>query len=562
MEKIVILNSGGFDSFILSHLLREDKPDSEIHSLFFNYGQNNSLEESNCSKKISDELGFIHHTISLPSFHWSHSDFYTDNPKGNDCVEYRNLIFISYAASFAESIGAKSIYAAILKSGGYLDTSKEFLDKVNSLLSLSEIKLLTPLDELTKYDLIPYAFDFKLTEDDFFSCNHPVNGKPCGKCPDCIALKEILNEVSLNDPMRIMRYYGLFNLKDKSLNDYKESVLKYPVSEIRLLINNDCQLNCKHCYYGFKDMVSPRLSLEEYRDVIKQCKDCGITSFHFSGKEPLYDDFIFDVAGVIREEYPEATYHVVTNGITIPKYAQRLKDEGFSKVFLSIDDITALGNGVRNTQSVSSKALYSLNKVGLDIEVFIDMHPNNFSHILELLSHLHDNYGVTQFYIRTIVPIGNALSNDLQLLQNSELDEAYTQALHFAEDNPDCNISFTVSATYTYNLLGDLALYTLKDDILGVIQYNQDYILDNFRLYPEIHCTKYTSQVTLTPDGYLHGCASECSSPCYDKIAAGNIREKSLSELIRLGKELNVESNLSMIKHGSFPVCPHMLDPH
>ena len=56
--KIVALHSGGLDSVVLMHHLKEKFPDAEVHTLFFDYGQNALLYEESCSKSVSDDLGY------------------------------------------------------------------------------------------------------------------------------------------------------------------------------------------------------------------------------------------------------------------------------------------------------------------------------------------------------------------------------------------------------------------------------------------------------------------------------------------------------------------------
>ena len=55
MEKIVALNSGGFDSIVMLHRLRDKYPTTPIYTLFFNYGQFTVTEEYRCAKKWVDK---------------------------------------------------------------------------------------------------------------------------------------------------------------------------------------------------------------------------------------------------------------------------------------------------------------------------------------------------------------------------------------------------------------------------------------------------------------------------------------------------------------------------
>ena len=126
-NKIVVLNSGGFDSTTLLLDLYNSTEDTEIHSLYFNYGQPNQSIDSMYAKENAEKIGAVHHEVTLPAIEWTKNSFYDGsiNEYSGQYLEMRNLIFLSYAASLAESIGATEIYCAILKGHGYSDTSEE-----------------------------------------------------------------------------------------------------------------------------------------------------------------------------------------------------------------------------------------------------------------------------------------------------------------------------------------------------------------------------------------------------------------------------------------------------
>ena len=69
MEKIVVLNSGGFDSTVLLTSVCENK-ENEVHSLYFSYGQLNDNLGAEIAKENAEKLGAIHHSISLPKFNF------------------------------------------------------------------------------------------------------------------------------------------------------------------------------------------------------------------------------------------------------------------------------------------------------------------------------------------------------------------------------------------------------------------------------------------------------------------------------------------------------------
>ena len=104
--KVIVLCSGGFDSVVLMHHVREMLGyDEEIYALFFDYGQRNVAMGRECSKKVALKLKAKWKDVKLPKFNWTSGEFYANENGGESpYLEYRNLIFLSYAFSIAQSI--------------------------------------------------------------------------------------------------------------------------------------------------------------------------------------------------------------------------------------------------------------------------------------------------------------------------------------------------------------------------------------------------------------------------------------------------------------------------
>ena len=191
MKKILVLNSGGFDSIVMLHdLARYQYPEAEIHSLHFTYGAHNDIQQAEAVKNACNELNCVDMRVTLPPFSWSKGDFFTPTDStdmdANFYLEYRNLIFLAYASSYAESQGIKDIFFATIANAQYNDTKPEFVVAMNQVLSLSGIVIHTPYTNTYKEELISKALSMGLTPKDFFSCDYPLaNGEPCGKCPKC-----------------------------------------------------------------------------------------------------------------------------------------------------------------------------------------------------------------------------------------------------------------------------------------------------------------------------------------------------------------------------------------
>lgn len=538
MEKIVVLNSGGFDSTVLLVDTVTKNPDCEIHSLYFSYGQLNDEIGASIALENANKLGVTHHQLIIPPISWSKGNFYKEdtNEYVTQYLEMRNLIFLSYAISMAESLNADVITMALLKSHGYVDTSPEFIELMKEICKLIGVDFQTPYSGCDKYDIYGIAKTLKVgPKFKFISCDTPdEKGNPCGKCLDCESIAEY-NQV-LKDDIPVKAFFSS-NL-DVSNPTFRELYLNEKVTEMRVLINNECQLNCEHCYHKNNPLVGERLTDEEMIEALNKAYEYGIREFHFAGKEPLYDERIFKFTEYLSK-YPDVEYHVVTNGINVPKYAERIKSSGISKVFLSIDD--CFGENQLRSNSVNEcvkKAITSLNEVGVPIELFYDLTPENIGHTTLNIKYFNAQYGVKNFYVRTIRDVISDRGFLSVPLTNECLDELHQSLKEITSlSNCDYTVGFNIGACpYTYNLLMSETGSELAEDIYDIGVYGNQFLNPNYYLLAEAYCAKYESQITLMPDGYILGCAMECSVRDYDKISSGNIKDKPLSELIKVGK--------------------------
>lgn len=196
MSRIVVLNSGGFDSIVLMNYLHTIQGEENIHSLHFLYGANNEKQQLKCVNKVCKKLGAVNKIIKLPPIDWTVNDFFKDSEYevSSQYLEYRNLIFLSYALSYAEAIKADKIYVAFLNNSNYPDTSMEFLDGLNSFCRPeSGISIDAPFIFDSKYRLGHIAKYLGITSEDYFSCDKPTSkGTPCGECLDCTTLEEVM----------------------------------------------------------------------------------------------------------------------------------------------------------------------------------------------------------------------------------------------------------------------------------------------------------------------------------------------------------------------------------
>ncbi|TGL93298.1 7-cyano-7-deazaguanine synthase QueC [Leptospira barantonii] len=216
-NKAVVLLSGGLDSTTcLYQALADGK---QIQALSFDYGQRHRIELS-YAKKITRKLG-IPHTIQklkpelfLGSSLTQKSIKVPKNSLGKDeipntYVPGRNILFLSFAVSLAEGTGSDSIYIGVnaMDYSGYPDCRPEFIKMYEMAIQLgtkkgsqgSPIKILTPLQNLTKKEIVLLGNRLKVPFHLTFSCYDPKNGKACGKCDACLLRKKGFQETGVSE---------------------------------------------------------------------------------------------------------------------------------------------------------------------------------------------------------------------------------------------------------------------------------------------------------------------------------------------------------------------------
>ena len=120
-NKVILLLSGGIDSTNLLAWLH--KKGKTIYALSFDYGQKHMVELK-FAQKNAKQFGVVEYKIvKIDNSLFKNSNclagpslkLNSDNQNNNFLVPSRNMIFISYAISYAESIACNKIYADLMR---------------------------------------------------------------------------------------------------------------------------------------------------------------------------------------------------------------------------------------------------------------------------------------------------------------------------------------------------------------------------------------------------------------------------------------------------------------
>ncbi|SJZ37996.1 7-cyano-7-deazaguanine synthase QueC [Selenihalanaerobacter shriftii] len=216
-KKAIVLSSGGLDSTTcLSIALDEGY---EVYPLSFLYGQKHSREIEQ-SKLIREELGipkenhlFVRvDNIGESALTNDEVDIPEDETEGipDTYVPARNMLFLSYAVSLAEGVGAEAVYIGIssIDYSGYPDCRPEFIEAYQKTIDVGtkagvegdSVQIKTPLIDKTKVETIEIGLELKAPYNLTTTC-YRGEEKACGKCPSCKIRLKAFDKIGVKDPI-------------------------------------------------------------------------------------------------------------------------------------------------------------------------------------------------------------------------------------------------------------------------------------------------------------------------------------------------------------------------
>ncbi len=232
-NKAVVLMSGGMDSALCAAIAKESG--FELTALHLNYGQRTQSKEKKAFLDLIKYFGIYEilevdvsyfsqigsssltdKNINVPITNYElritnelptpNSQLQTDIP--TTYVPFRNGNILAIATSWAESIGANSIFigAMQLDYSGYPDCRREFFDSFEKAINIgtkpaTNIKIVTPIINFTKKEVvlkgIELAVPFNLT----WSC-YKDEDLACGKCDSCTLRLKGFEQAGVKDPIK------------------------------------------------------------------------------------------------------------------------------------------------------------------------------------------------------------------------------------------------------------------------------------------------------------------------------------------------------------------------
>lgn len=203
MKSAIILLSGGLDSATALYCAKS--LGFKTHALIFDYGQRHKKEIIQ-AKKIAHRAGCDYRVVKI-SLPWQGSSLLDKKMRlpqnrriiskkiPSTYVPARNIIFLSFAASYAEVVGADAIFigANAIDYSGYPDCRPDFFKAFQKVIKKGmkagvegkSIRIMMPLLHKTKAQIIRMGLKLKVPYELTWSC-YQGGVRPCGKCDSCV----------------------------------------------------------------------------------------------------------------------------------------------------------------------------------------------------------------------------------------------------------------------------------------------------------------------------------------------------------------------------------------
>ena len=217
--RAVVSLSGGMDSAVCAVLAARDY---HAYALHFSYGQRTEGRELHSARAIAEALGFqdfLHLKIDL--FRRIGGSALTDStiavPKAPEhepigesvpvtYVPFRNAHFLSAAVSWAEILGARTIFIGAVEqdSSGYPDCRPAYYQAFRELIRAGtregSIEISTPLIHLRKKEIVALGLELDAPFHLTWSCYSSAEAA-CGECESCVLRVRAFREAGMRDPI-------------------------------------------------------------------------------------------------------------------------------------------------------------------------------------------------------------------------------------------------------------------------------------------------------------------------------------------------------------------------
>jgi len=339
------------------------------------------------------------------------------------------------------------------------------------------------------------------------------------------------------------------------------------ISSVGLYLTHECNLKCKHCFWGTSEPIDDELNLSQWQSIIDQFIANGTYHYHICGREPFMSNKLLDILNYLsfKKKTNKLKYGIITNGILLKKYCHELKNLDIDYLIFSLDGLRQGNDFIRGKDNFEKTwealELALKYKLAKSISTSTIIYSGNIDEIPNMVLELN-RLGIKHIYLQPIMnyKMGNIENllilpekmNDLLLILNDTI-----------QNIDGAKIEVEIPPTYLPYM------YKWNSDVKrGFDLYisNRDPIVEvggsKFAFDYHIFCQAFWKRARITSDGYFLGCDVHITTKDYKDYSLGNLKYESLENLIRsidknwmFENTINSYQNMECKKCKNFRFC-------
>jgi 7-cyano-7-deazaguanine synthase len=216
--KAVAVVSGGMDSVVLAHLIKDGGHDLTMIS--FDYGQRHR-KELGFASLAAQRLKVDHHIVNMQSMIGLISKsaltndaisvpdgHYAEQTMKQTVVPNRNAIMLNIAAGLAITVGADRLATGVHAGDHYIypDCRPEFIWSLQQMLKIAnegfidpDFKIYAPFVDVNKARIAQIGHELNVPWSETWSC-YKGEEIHCGACGTCFERREAFRDAGVEDP--------------------------------------------------------------------------------------------------------------------------------------------------------------------------------------------------------------------------------------------------------------------------------------------------------------------------------------------------------------------------
>ncbi|NQU80162.1 MAG: radical SAM protein [Bacteroidetes bacterium] len=336
-------------------------------------------------------------------------------------------------------------------------------------------------------------------------------------------------------------------IKIKNYNSFiKEFEKNLRVSFVDYFVNNQCNINCRHCYVNYKQ-DNGSIGLDDWIQVFSSLIENGARTFGNVGKEPLLSweltrqllSFFKNQSSII----PDIRFGIVTNGILLDenKIGQLIKLTP-NYIDISVDGNKTIHEKIRGTGTYSPlyKNLELISSTSLKKNIWISFTLNKFNKdsLPSLINELY-KIGYSKFLVSPFITLD---TNDKLYLSDEEIvtyieDFMCNDKINFNSYN-NLNIYFKHDFITSGNIMfklekgGIINKNNLFVDDYGILYTKYDFTNNNNIFFNYIPMDiSFKQIIRISHDGYISNCLDMFFED-YQNRAIGNILKSDILDIL------------------------------